>query len=143
MGYPTEPLAVTVGRARQGVLADHEVFYGAALTKSPFVLLTVSRRVVFGPLPAISRHQAWKLQRWTLINDMAASVPVFMAAVYSPLVLAGVIRSSLGGRNLVVSAGLLALLLVLLHVAGDSVSAHVTGREAGSGQRRDVTSTRG
>ncbi|MCC2334251.1 hypothetical protein [Cellulomonas wangsupingiae] len=119
---------------------NHEAFYAAVLTTSPFILLTVSRGVVFGPLPAAGRHRAWKLQRWVLINDLAAAVLIFAAAVYSMLVLAGVIGSSLTVRNLVVSAGALSLLLVLLHVAYDIVSAHMADRATDSGEQGDTAS---
>ena len=110
---------------------DEGAFYGAVLTTSPFILLTVSRGVVFGPLPAGGRHREWRVQRWVLVNDLAAAVLISAAAVYSMLVLAGVVGSGRTVRNLVVSAGGLSLLLVLLHVAYDIVSAHVAGRDAG------------
>ena len=120
---------------------DHEAFYAAVLTASPLILLTISRGVVFGPLPAASRHRAWRLQRWTLLNDLAAVVLISMAAVYSLLALSGVIGATVAGRNLVVSAGLLTLLLVLLHVAGDIVSAHLADRDTDGPGRRDVGSS--
>ncbi|WP_378099894.1 hypothetical protein [Cellulomonas sp. T2.31MG-18] len=119
---------------------DHDALYGAVLTTSPFILLTVSRGIVFGPLPAGGRHRAWKLQRWVLINDLAGALLISAAAVYSMLVLGGVVSSGLAVRNLVVSAGALSVLLVLLHVAYDIVSAHLAEREAGSAPRVDEES---
>ncbi len=109
---------------------DEGALYGAVLTTSPFIMLTVSRGVVFGPLPAGGRHREWRVQRWVLVNDLAAAVLVSAAAVCSMLVLAGLVGSGRTVRNLVVSAGALSLLLVLLHVAYDIVSAHVAGRDA-------------
>lgn len=135
-----DPWPTTVGGARQGVLVDHEAFYAAVLTTSPFISLTVSDGVVFGPLPAAGRHRAWNLQRWVLINGLAAAVLIFAAAVYSMLVLAGVIGSSFTVRNLVVSAVALSLLLVLLRVAYDIVSAHITDGATYSGEQGDIAS---
>lgn len=103
---------------------DHETFYGAVLTTSPLILLTVSRGIIFGPVPTASRHRAWRLQRRALLTDFAAAFLVVAAAVYSLLVLAGVVDSTESGRNLVATAGVLALLFVLLHVAGVIATAH-------------------
>lgn len=95
--------------------------YSAFLTTAPFILLAVSGGVTFGPVPASGRHTAWRLPKWQLANDLAVVAIVVAGAAVSLLVLGGVIEPHAIVRSSVVTGGLLALFLLLLHAVADVV----------------------
>jgi hypothetical protein len=90
------------------------------LTTAPFILLAVSGGVTFGPVPATGRHSAWRLPRWQLVNDLAVVVIVLIGAAV-PLLVLGDVDPSAVVRNSVMTGGLLALFLLLLHPAADVI----------------------
>lgn len=102
--------------------------YSAFLTTAPFILLAISGGVTFGPVPATARHRAWRISWWWLVNDLGAVLIVVVGAVLSLLALGGFAPVDELVRVAVVAAGVLALFLLLLHVAGDIYRLH---REAG------------
>lgn len=83
--------------------------YSAVLTTAPFVLLTVSGGITFGPAPV-----------W-LANDVAAAVLVTVGAAVSLIVLGHVITDMEASRSTVIGSGALALFLLLLHVGGEII----------------------
>jgi uncharacterized BrkB/YihY/UPF0761 family membrane protein len=95
--------------------------YSAFLTTAPFILLAVSGGVTFGPVPATGRHSAWRLPKWQLANDLAVVAIVISGAAVSLLVLGDVLTPNEIVRSSVVTGGLLALFLLLLHAAADVV----------------------
>ena len=103
---------------------DHVDLYSAVLTTSPIILLAVSGGIVFGPVPARSRHRAWSPSRWVLFTDVSAAFLVVGAAAVCLLVLAGWVGDSSTTRSTVVGAEGLALLLLLLHVLSDIAALH-------------------
>jgi hypothetical protein len=102
--------------------------YSAFLTTAPFILLAISGGVTFGPMPVVARHRAWRISWWWFLNDIAAALIVVIAAVISLLVLGEVLPPNGLARLCVVTGGVLALFLLLLHVAGDVVQLHRHGR---------------
>jgi len=110
---------------------DHVDLYSAVLTTSPIILLAVSGGIVFGPVPARSRHRVWRPSRWVLFTDVSAAFLVVGAAAVCLLVLAGWVGDNSAMRVAVVSSGGLALLLLLLHVLADIVELHRAGRHDG------------
>lgn len=95
--------------------------YSAFLTTAPFILLAVSGGVTFGPVPASGRHSVWRLPRWQLANDLTVVVIVVVGAALSLLVLGDVFEPNAVVRFSVVTGGLLALFLLLLHAAADVI----------------------
>ncbi len=110
------------------VVVDHSDLYSAVLTTAPFILLAVSGGIVFGPVPTRSRHRAWRLSRWALVNDIVSVLLVVLAAGACLLVLAGWVEDSSSTRMVVVWSGGLALFMLMLHVLADVAEVHRAGR---------------
>lgn len=109
--------------------------YSAFLTTAPFILLAISGGVTFGPIPVAARHRAGRISWWWLSNDIAAVLVVVIGAVLSLLVLGRLAPDNEIVRFAVVAAGVLALFLLLLHVAGDVYRLY---REAGRQEAAQV-----
>lgn len=103
--------------------------YSAFLTTAPFILLAISGGVTFGPIPVAARHRARRISWWWFLNDLAAVLIVVVGAVLSLLVLGGILTGEPIARFAVVWSGILALFLLLLHVAGDVYRLHREGGE--------------
>ncbi|MBX9246711.1 hypothetical protein ICW40_18130 [Actinotalea ferrariae] len=92
--------------------------YAVVFTTAPIILITISGSVVFGPVPDRARHVR-RSRRWEAWSDGAGIVLIFIGALVSLLVLAGVIEDTAGQRMAAASGAGLALLLAAVHVSVD------------------------
>lgn len=104
--------------------------YSAVLTTAPFILMTITGGIVFGPAPVVARHRDWKLPKTQLAIDASGVLCVLAGALVALIVLGGVWAPTPTWRAVTMWSGGLSLLFVTLHVLGEIGGRYLNDRVA-------------